>query len=488
MHRTVPSAMLLLLLLAPTAALHAGGAPEAGPEASAPQARMEGTSLPAAQAGDATLEALTESARAMSGTLKIKRLEAARAGYAVNEAWTRAMPQIAFTGSFSYMTDPPEGIKIAQGAFGNAPGFGSEYPVSLPDQDYVLIDDTKPTYFKIAGSLDQVLWTWGKIEKSIRIAELERGSAEIAVRASDRELARDLAKAYFAAVLARESLAGLREAEALMAGIVEDQKKALEEGTITRQELLDAKAKAAQLTSQRVRAEEGLATGLDALEFYAGRRPEAADLGTAMREAVPDLDEKALVGTALGGSTELASLRIRSSEARLAEEIRAASLAGFPDLSLNVTWNLTGQDIPFVGTNWTDTWDSGFYFTIGGKVTLFDSLSSVWRLREAASQREQAEIGVREMERGMGIQIRRLVEAARTNAASVAEKRAQAELAAEQAKNAAVSRENELITRTEERGARIAAISADLALTLARFQTETSLLDLEYATGTEFPR
>jgi len=529
MHRTIPIALATLLLLAPAAALHAGGSPEAvrakpmttrlssdaasdaaqtapaaqpqtppadqaaaqGTPDSVPQAQpaaAEGTPLAAVDADSGSLALMIARAKNVSGTLKVKRLEAARTGYAVNEAWSKALPQLALTSSFTYMTNPPEGITISQGALGSSPTVGSEYPVSIPDQDYVLIEDTKPTYFKTSASLDQVLWTWGKIQKSIRIAELERGSAEVAVRASERELVRDLTKAYFGAILARDSLGKLRDAEALMAGIVEDQSKALEEGTITKQELLDAKAKAAQVTSQRVRAQEGLATGLDALEFYTGGRPEAAALDTAMRETAPDLDEKALVGTALGGSTELETLRIKSGEARLAEDIRTASLMGLPDFSLNVTWNLTGQDIPFVGTNWTDTWDSGFYFTIGGKVNLFDSLSSVWKLKQASSQREQAETGVRELERGMGIQVRRLVEAARNNAASVAEKRAQAELAAEQAKNATVARENEMVTRTEERGARIAAISADLAFLLARFQTEISIVDLEYATGAEFPR
>ena len=105
------------------------------------------------------------------------------------------------------------------------------------------------------------------------------------------------------------------------------------------------------------------------------------------------------------------------------------------------------------GTNWTDTWDQGFC-SIGGKVTLFDSFASVWKLKQAAFQREQAELGVREMERGMGVQVRRLVDAARTQCRLRRGERARRSWPRSRP-TSAVSRENEMITRTEERGARI---------------------------------
>ena len=61
-------------------------------------------------------------------------------------------------------------------------------------------------------------------------------------------------------------------------------------------------------------------------------------------------------------------------------------------------------------------------------------------------------------------------------------------LAAERARNATSAFENELLTRAEERGARVAAIGAELELVLTRLKVETSLLELERALGAPLPR
>jgi outer membrane protein len=434
------------------------------------------------------VESAVAESRSRSGTLRVKRLETERTGYAVREAQSRALPQLSLTASSTFMTNPPEGIRITQGAFGAAPQPGSQFPIFLPDQDYVLVDDAKPTYFKLTGSLDQLLWTWGKVKKAIEIAELDRKAADVAVRASERELARDVTKAYFGAAAARDSARLLGQAQELAREMVSDREKSLGAGAATMQDVLESRSQSAQIGSQRVRADQGLQTGLDALEFTTGSRPDPQSLQSPFRESLTGVDEGALVRAALASSTELETLNLKGLQARAAEEIRRASLLGLPDFSLNLTLSVEGQEVPLVSGNWTDTWDTNILLTIGGKVTLFDSLSSVWKLKQAQLQREQAEIGVSELSRGMGIQVRRLVDAVHTNAAMVEEKRASLAFARERARNATLSWENEMITRSEERGARLAAVSAELELLLTLVQTEMAIVDLEYLTGVSFPR
>jgi outer membrane protein len=450
-------------------------------------------SLAAEQApGAAPLPYLVETAvteaRAHSGSLRVKILDATAKGYAVKEAQTRALPQLSLTASATYMTKPPEGITISQGAFGSAPQIGSEFPIFIPDQDYVIIPDTEPTYFTVTGSLDQVIWSWGKIRKAVEISRLDQKAAEVAVTAAGRDLDRDVVKAYFGAIVSRDSARLLGEAETLARGMVEDQQRALDAGTVTRQDVLEAKSRLAQIASQRVRAEEGLETALAGLEYLSGSRPDALSLVSPFRESLPDIAEDALVSSSLGSSTDLQSLRIKGEQARLAEEIRRASLIGLPDFSLNLKLSVEGQEIPFVGGNWTDTWDTNLLLTVAGRVTLFDSLASVYRLKQAQLQREQAATGAAELARSIPAQTRRLVEAARIAAAAVQEKRADLDFARERARNATVSWENEMITRTEERGASLAAISAELQLLLAQLEAETAIGELEYASGTSFPR
>ncbi len=435
-----------------------------------------------------SLEQAIAQAKARSGSLKVKRLDIGRAGYAVKEAMTKALPSLGITGTSTYMTNPPKGIKIGQGDFSFSPAFGSEYPIAIPDQDYVLIKDTEPTYFKIQASLDQVLWTWGKIRKAVDLARLDEAAARVAATSEERSLVRDLSKAYFGVVLARDSLVELREAARIMAAMVEDGQSAFEVGTATKLDVLEASSRAAELSYQVVRAQESFQTGLDALEFYLGRRPAPEDLVTAFRDSLPGLDEKSLLESTLVASTEIENLSISAGKAKLARQIREVSIMGIPDFFLNVTYDLTGQEIPFFAGNWTDSWSGDLLITLGGKVTLFDSLASVWRLKEAQVQEEEANLGLAELKRSMGIQVRRLVEAARSGAALVVQTQAAADLSSERARNALLSFRNEAITRTQEGGARVADISARLALLLARYQTESALLDLEFSTGRAFSR
>ncbi|MEI6388665.1 MAG: TolC family protein [Spirochaetota bacterium] len=475
------------LLRVAAAAIILGFGPGVAAEGGGPAASVPAASSPAS-ATPLTLDSALALAHERSGSLRIKQLEIERSGYSVNEAFARGLPALSLTGSSTYMNNPPKGIKISQGAFGLAPAPGSQYPVAFPDLDYILLADTLPTYFKVDASLDQVLWTWGKIEKATELARLDVQLARVAVRADESALVRDVSKTYFGVVMARETLGPLREATTIMEGIIKDRKSSFGEGRATRQDLLEAGSKAAELAYQLVKAEQSLETGLDALEFYLGRRPSAGDLSGNFRKAPPSLDQRSLVESALRSSTDLESLTLKARQAALAKDIRAASLPGLPDFSLNVTWEVTGQKIPLYSSNWTNTWKNNLMVTLGGKVILFDSLASFWRLREAESQAGQADIGISELKRGMGIQVRKLVEAVQANAALSVQCAAAAELSAERARVARISRENELITRTEEGGAKIADISSRLALLLARFQTENALLDLEFASAGSLAR
>jgi outer membrane protein len=422
-----------------------------------------------------SLAAVLDSAAKRSGLLLIKRLDAERQAEAIREAKSRGLPQLSLTGSSSYMTNPPKGFSIKQGAF--------SIPFNLPAQDVVLVKDTESSYFKFSLQLEQILWTWGKIGKGVRVAELDRANAAISLTAAARELRRDATAAYYGAVLARESVGLLGQAESLLREIEADQEKAYAEGTVTRKDVLEARSRTAALTSQRLGAEQGMESGLDALEYFTGSRPEAVDLVDALPVAAPALDETALKAAALSASTELVMLRNRLRQAELGEEIRKASMIGLPDISLDLSYDLAGQKIPFAAGDWKDSWSGDLIVTLGGKVQLWDSFASLSRLKQSELERMQAQAGEEELVRSMGIKVRRLVEAVKTGAASVDEKRALVDLAKEQARNAQAAFENDLASKAEAKGALVARCIADLELLAARGRLAEALTELEFATA-----
>jgi outer membrane protein len=488
------AAGLLPAAFAPAAAQVSTPATVSGAAPAAASAAAPATERPASvQAGGDALLALSladflRTAEARSGALAARRLEEERAQAAVGEARARGMPQVNMIVTGSWLSNPPAGITLAKGSFGSIPVTNPLNPaqpvmVSLPNEDVVFMDDTEPSYFKIALVLDQLLYSWGKIEKSVRIAGLEVEASKGSTSQARLELRRDAAKVYIGSVLARDSLATLTAVEALLAEAAADRERAWKGGAATLQDALEARARVASATRQRIALEEGLATALSALEFYAGSRPDPATLSTAPRSRLPDLDEAALAQASIDESPAIEILRLRVRQAALGEETMRASLLGLPDFFLNAGYEFKGQGLPFEGGGLSEDWDYGLTVTIGGRVTLFDSFSSADRLRQATARRKAADIGLAETLRSAPLGMRRLVEAARVAAAELDDAKAQAELARERAKNATAAYANDLFTRAEERSARAASLGAGLAVIAAAGKLEMALLEIEYASG-----
>ncbi|MEI8095965.1 MAG: TolC family protein [Spirochaetales bacterium] len=429
-----------------------------------------------------TVDQAVSSTLANSGQLKIKLLDLTRTQAAVGEAQARLYPQVSFTGSSTYMTNPPKGITITQGSLGYLPSPNSSFPQSFPAEDMVLVKNPEHTYFKGTGSLDQVLFTWGKVLKAIEVSQLSVEIAGSDVRATKRDQAQAVRSAYFGSVLARESSALLLRMETLSQQIAADRQSGFEQGTMTRLDVLQAKSQASQVASARVKAEEGLNSGLAALEYFTGNKPQATDLVSAFR-GLPELNEDDLMRQALETSPELSKLGLQARQALLGEQISRSSQLFLPDLALSFGMDTTGQKIPYVGGNWTDSWSTNFTFSLGMKVQLFDGFSSFHKLEEATAQRQMAEAGLVELRKGLALQIRRALEAVRTQDAEVKRLRDKLAAATEQNSSAQSAYENEAATREEARGATAGQLQAELELLTARFQLESNLQDLDSLTG-----
>ncbi len=419
------------------------------------------------------------------------------------ETWSHAFPKIALTASGTYMTHPQEEILLEAGSFGD---LTFEFPpiefppmtglppiilppttLSLPSQDVGLIEGADPTYFQVNLALDQVIWSWGKIERSIRVAKLEKEVAQVAAADTRRDLERDVGRAYFAAWAGSNAHRILTEAETLASETVRDRERGLEEGTLVQLDVLEARSRLASLRTELIRARETLETTLTALEYLTGSRPEPADLSTRPRVVAPEMDEIVLASCARDTSGSLKTLEIRSIQARYAKDIRRASLMGLPDLSLKINLEVTGSAVP--GTkDWLDSWDTNLMVTIAGRVSVFDSLSSIFALQGASADMRGAAAAAEELRRGIIVSVRRLVEQVRLSASSVEQRKAEHAVAVERVRSAEVGFRNELVMREETQQARVAALASELALVWAVLDAEYAILALEHAAGTSFPR
>ncbi len=443
-----------------------------------------GVSLRAQEtAGGYSIEEALSLAGENAVVLTIERFEMLKAAAAVREAKARSGPRISLQTSGSALTNPSDGVRIEEGAFGYIPIPQSTELIALPDQDYVFLDEGEYTYFTIAVALSQPIYTSGKLIGSIRAANLGLLVAEREYESKEREIAHQVRSAYFGAVFAGTTERILSIAEESAQSIVADLELAFAEGVVTRVDLLGAISRKMSFTSQTAAAHEAERSARSALSLLTGGDRSEDVLETDYRTDMPQLDEEDLVIHGLDKSPTRAALLHRIDQTAALAKIEKGSRLFLPDVSLNVSLDVTGQSVPFAAEDWTDSWDANLIVTVGSALTLFDSGASASRVEQAEHNLEIARRGLEALEEGFELQVRRSVEAIRSGWHEINRSAANLDLAREIERNASVSVENELISRAEFLGARLAALAAELDFERARFLYEMSLTELEAAVG-----
>ena len=309
--------------------------------------------------------------------------------------------------------------------------------------------DSEPTYYRLGATLTQPLYTSGKIAAGVRLAEIDRAAARTELDRQRRTTRRATARAYHGAVLAGRSLPLLASMRSAYADVLADRTASFAEGTVTREVVLDAEASLAAIDAKIVATREAWTSALEALAALTGLAAADIDPVDGFRDACPGLDEDGL--RALGCSPRRPTSPPRAPGAEQAgakRDLEHASAELRPDLALSVSGSVSGQRTPFVGPDWADSWDWSVVVSVGAKATAFDSGASRARIQAASADTEAAAAALSQAEKLARLAVRTAVEAARNAGASLGERRAKLALAEETAKNARVSFENGVATRS----------------------------------------
>ena len=447
-----------------------------------------------AQTTGLTLEDACALARKNSEEVHLRELAVQKSRRALEEAGSRALPHVDLQASASYLVHPPQGYTVGAGTLGAITptipaGTLGPAPIPLgsfaiPPQDFA-VGAQQHNYFTATASLSQPLFTWGKIRNAIDLASLEVESAGTDLLAQQRDIDREVHRAYFGVLLARDSETVLRRIRDTAAEIAADRQKSFDQGTINRETVLDARANLASIEAKLSEAEQSEATALESLGLLTGTEPKVEDFATGFRTQFPLLDEQSLREKTRASSPSLAASRTRISQAgkKLAMEKGGELL--HPDVSLGLQLDFLGQeDLPFSAWNWNNTtWDWDLVISLGVKMSVFDGLASLQRVRQAEKDVEMAGIGLSLDEKRVGLDVRKAVDAAVKADSDVREKQARTDYAEERQRNARASLESGMASRDEEHAADIQAGSAELDLLFARFTREEALADIARLIG-----
>ena len=183
-----------------------------------------------------------------------------------------AVPHVDLQASASYLVNPPPGYTVPAGALGSIP-IPPTYPTTLPiPPNNFNVGAALHNYFSLTASLNQPLFTWGKIRNAIDLASLQVDAAGTDVIARQRDIERR-STAYFGALLARRSQEVLQRIRDTAAEMVADRQKSFDQGTINRESVLEAGATLASLEAKLTEAEQSESTALESLGILTGLDP-----------------------------------------------------------------------------------------------------------------------------------------------------------------------------------------------------------------------
>ncbi|MDR1898438.1 MAG: TolC family protein [Treponema sp.] len=359
---------------------------------------LAGTPLFAQQGGDWTRERLLAAAMEKNSGYLMAESRDRGSRAALSAARAARLPTLRFSADLGYLTNPP-GVTVDRGAF--YPG-GGLIP-SLPSEDTKIRLSEKSRY-EFGLSLEQPIFTWGRIHHSIKAAGLLSRATALQ---TDQEK-RDVTAALDIYLATLRSLGEIRS-------LIAEQKKSAErlvalsnesfaQGFILRTDLNAARLLSSEVKLADYEAADGWNGSLSALKTLTGLEdlnPADLALPPEERRFYSMADRDRLLGEALRSSVGLKLLSLKTQAMESLVTAARGQLHGKPELGLFLQLTYGGPAFPLIQKGWVEDDEYNFIITLGIRSLLFDggavSQGVKQKREELAQARLEEEKGRRDL-------------------------------------------------------------------------------------------
>jgi outer membrane protein TolC len=335
----------------------------------------------------------------------------------ISQARAARLPTLRFGSNLSYLSNPPS-LTVKAGSLYP----GAEIPLPIPPLNPALPFPALPgedvnfrlsenSNYEFSLSLEQPVFTWGRIHNSVKAAELGGQAAALQMEQERRNIVTALdSRLYTLAVAAeiRELLAEQRRCAERLIGLSEE---SYANGFLLRADLLAARLLAAETgmadyTITEIQDNSLLAvktlSGLETLRFPEIQLPSLPLEESRESLAYARQDKERLFPRLLA---ENLGLKLLSLQSQAREKTLAAARGqyyGKPELGLFLQLNYGGSSFPFFQSGWREDDKLNFTATLGIRGLVFDGGAvhqSIHQKRESLTQaRLEEEKGRRDLE------------------------------------------------------------------------------------------
>ncbi|UCG92110.1 MAG: TolC family protein, partial [candidate division WOR-3 bacterium] len=295
----------------------------------------------------------------------------------VGQALSAFYPNISATGYYAYVTDVP-----------------------VIEFDSVPIPFGTHENYNIQVSLQQVIFSWGKIYNAYKISDMNHEIARLNLLRKRQEIRYSTTNSFYGLLvleelvkLSEESLAQLKRHEEA----VESRYKA---GLVSQFDLLRARVQVANLKPKVIGGQNGLNLAREAFKMLLGMPIEHDfEISGELQMIEEDFDLEQLTATALEQRAELTNVKKLESIAKLTKAI--ARRANLPSIVAGATYE---RRKPFSFTG--DEWGSNITLNIGFQFPLFSGFNNFYQYREASLLLKEAQLAYDNLEKAIILEVK----------------------------------------------------------------------------------
>ncbi|MEO0079347.1 MAG: TolC family protein [candidate division WOR-3 bacterium] len=252
--------------------------------------------------------------------------------------------------------------------------------------------------YSLRGTVQQTLFTWGKLINAYRIAGLSLDVQKEALRQARGQVRIQATEGFYQALLAERMVVLLEESYNQLRRHVDQVQALYDNGLATRLDLMRARVSLTNLEAQRAQLANARQLALAALCNTIGiPQNTPIKLEEELKPETLAIDLASATDSALRSRPELLQLRRAIQIANLGVNI--AKTANLPSLFAAANYDYKRP------VGFQDEWGTDYNATIGLSMPIFTGLGNLQKLRQAQSRERQARIALAMAEEGVKLEV-----------------------------------------------------------------------------------
>ncbi len=347
------------------------------------------------------LQKSVELALSQNDRLVVAREKVGEAAARAGESRTGFFPQLRGSASYSRLDVAPfMPGRIFEGFAKNFPQIPGMPPQTFPKRIPIGRDEI----VNIGISLQQPLFTGGRLVNGYRMAQDGQRIAEASLEKEEGDLILEVKKAYWGAVKAEKMVEVAHQGVQRMEAYLQDLQNMYDVGMLTKNDLLKAKVQLANVRLLEIQVQHGRRLAMEALCLLLGLPLDTELMLTEQLEKVPPVEVD------LAQAREIAfrqrpEVRMLEHNRLLSQKaVRMAAAGWMPSVALVLDYGYRRPDREY-NPSFYATWTA----TVTAQINLFDWGATRYKQEQAECQLRQVQASLSALKDGIALEVTQAV-------------------------------------------------------------------------------